>query len=177
MAGLAGLTVLTGRLVTGAGAVPDGAVVVDGPDIVYAGPRASLPAGYADAAPPEPWPSSAVLLPGLVDIHCHGGGGGEFGPDPAGARTAIAHHRTHGTTTLIGSTVSAPPPVLRQSVSTLATLAADDELAGIHLEGPFLSAARCGAQDPSALRDLDERLLDGWVAAAEQAGAPAPSAR
>ena len=166
MAGLAGRTVLTGRLVTGSGVVPDGALVVDGPDIVYAGPRASLPAGYADAAPPEPWPSSAVLLPGLVDIHCHGGGGGEFGPDPAGARTAIAHHRAHGTTTLIGSTVSAPPPVLRQSVSTLATLAADDELAGIHLEGPFLSAARCGAQDPSALRDLDERLLDGWVAAA-----------
>ncbi len=165
-------TLLTGRLVAAAGTVPDGALVIDGPDIVYAGPRESVPVGYADAAPPEPWPSGATLLPGLVDIHCHGGGGGEFGPDPAGARTAIAHHRTHGSTTLIASTVSAPPPVLRQSVATLATLAADDELAGIHLEGPFLSAARCGAQDPNALRDLDEHLLGVWVATAEQAGAP-----
>ncbi|MFZ0159403.1 MAG: N-acetylglucosamine-6-phosphate deacetylase, partial [Kineosporiaceae bacterium] len=147
------LTLLTGRLVASTGVISDGAVVVDAQDILYAGPRRDLPDRYADADEPARWPAGSTLLPGLVDIHCHGGGGGEFGPDPQGARTAIAHHRRHGTTSLIGSAVSAPPNDLRAAVATLAALAADDELAGVHLEGPFLSAERCGAQDPRALRD------------------------
>ena len=33
-----------------------------------------------------------VALPGLVDLHCHGGAGGEFGADPDAARTAARHH-------------------------------------------------------------------------------------
>jgi N-acetylglucosamine-6-phosphate deacetylase len=57
-------------------------------------------------------------------------------------------------------------------VGNLAALVAAGELAGIHLEGPFLSLARCGAQNPAALRDPDVTLLDAWVAATAAAGAP-----
>ncbi|GAA0506594.1 N-acetylglucosamine-6-phosphate deacetylase [Saccharopolyspora thermophila] len=105
------------------------------------------------------------LVPGFVDIHCHGGGGGSFTSlDVEQARTAIRTHREHGTTTMLASLVSAPLPDLAKQISTLGDLVADGQLAGIHLEGPFLSAARCGAHDPAILRAPEtaavQQLLD-----------------
>ena len=91
-------------------------------------------------------------VPGFVDMHVHGGGGASFtegGPDDA--RRAAAFHRAHGTTTIIASLVTAPVAELERRVAMLADLADDGVIAGIHLEGPFLSAARCGAQDPRYL--------------------------
>ncbi|MER7015365.1 N-acetylglucosamine-6-phosphate deacetylase [Saccharopolyspora sp. NPDC000359] len=93
------------------------------------------------------------LVPGFVDIHCHGGGGGSFTSiEVDQARAAIAAHRRHGTTTVMASLVTAPLPDLTKQISALSDLVVDGELAGIHLEGPFLSAARCGAHDPAILR-------------------------
>ena len=109
---------------------------------------------------PERWSDGHTLLPGLVDLHCHGGAGGEFGADPGSSRTAAAHHLRHGTTSLVGSLVSAPGPTLLDGVTACVGLVADGTLAGIHLEGPFLSVARCGAQDPTALIDPDPVLVD-----------------
>ncbi|MER5393714.1 N-acetylglucosamine-6-phosphate deacetylase [Saccharopolyspora sp. NPDC002686] len=93
------------------------------------------------------------LVPGFVDIHCHGGGGGSFTSiEVDQARAAIAAHLKHGTTTMMASLVSAPLPDLTKQISALSDLVVDGELAGIHLEGPFLSSARCGAHDPAILR-------------------------
>ena len=57
-------------------------------------------------------------------------------------------------------------------VRTCAALVADGDLAGIHLEGPFLSHERRGAQDPAALIDVDPAMVDAVLAAAGSAGAP-----
>ncbi len=177
-------TLLTGRVVTPTAVVADGAVVVAGERIVWVGRRDDLGAApaAAGATTPDGWATGRTLLPGLVDVHCHGGAGGEFGPDEAGARTAARHHLRNGTTSLVGSLVSAPGDVLVAGATTLAALVREGDLAGIHLEGPFLSVARCGAQDPSALRDPDPGLVDalatatgdGWAQmtfAPERAGA------
>ena len=95
-------------------------------------------------------------------MHCHGGAGGEFGADPdAGARRRRAHHHRNGTTTLLGSLVSGAGAALLDGVRTPAPRSSPPAtLAGIHLEGPFLSTARCGAQDPAALTDADPSLLE-----------------
>ena len=103
----------------------------------------------------------ATLLPGLVDLHNHGGGGAGF-PEactPEHARVAIGEHLRHGTTSLVASLVTATPDTLRQRVGLLTALAESDELAGIHLEGPFLSTARCGAQDPDLIQTPDADLV------------------
>jgi N-acetylglucosamine-6-phosphate deacetylase len=115
-------------------------------------------------------PTDDVILPGLVDIHCHGGGGHTFTTfDAEEARAVAAHHAARGTTGIVASLVTAPPDVLLRQVRALAPLVAAGELLGIHLEGPFISAARCGAQAPEFIRDPDPALAADLLAAADGA--------
>ncbi|HEX6445384.1 MAG TPA: N-acetylglucosamine-6-phosphate deacetylase [Streptosporangiales bacterium] len=108
------------------------------------------------------------VLPGFVDIHCHGGGGATFTtPDPDEARRAARFHLGHGTTTMLASLVTASLDTLAEQARVLGKLAADGVVAGVHFEGPFLSAKRCGAQDPAYLRDPDPAGFDRLVAAAD----------
>jgi len=107
----------------------------------------------------------AVLVPGFVDVHVHGGAGAAFpGGDAEEALRAVAFHRAHGTTTTLASLVAAAPDELRRSVDVLAALVVDGEIAGVHLEGPWLGAGRCGAHDPAQLRDPDPAELDKLLA-------------
>jgi len=159
-------TLLTGAVLLPTGVLADGAVVVEGDRIRYAGPRSQTPAQWARATAPEGWRPDVTLLPGLVDIHCHGGSGGEFGTDTASAQAAAAHHHRAGSTSVIGSFVSAPADRLLAGARACAPLVADGTLSGIHLEGPFLSSARRGAQDPAALVEPDLALLEQLAAEA-----------
>jgi N-acetylglucosamine-6-phosphate deacetylase len=106
----------------------------------------------------------------LADIHCHGALGHEFGASAAGSRSAVAHHLDAGTDTVVASLVSGTDDRLLSQVDVLSGLVADGIIAGIHLEGPFLSDARRGAHDPAALRDPDERLVEALVARCADAG-------
>ncbi len=147
---------LRGRVVTSEGVLDDGIVEVRGGRI--AAVRPALP---SDRSRPRPgW-----IMPGFVDMHVHGGGGYTFTTgDPDQARGAAAFHARHGTTTLLASLVSAPADVLRQATVALTPLVEAGLLAGVHLEGPYLSPVRRGAHNPGYLRhpDLDElaALLD-----------------
>lgn len=141
----------------GPGWVGPGWVEVDGPRIVAVG-AGSRTADVELGA-------DAVLVPGFVDMHVHGGAGAGFtSGDPAEAMRAVGFHRAHGTTTTVASLVTAAPDELRKAVDGLAQLVTDGELAGIHLEGPWLAAARCGAHDPALLRDPEPAELDALLA-------------
>ncbi len=97
-----------------------------------------------------------AIVPGFVDIHCHGGGGASFDSgDAEECARAVTFHRERGTTTVMASLVTAAPADLERRASVLSELAADGVVAGIHYEGPFLSPARRGAHDPALLRDPD----------------------
>lgn len=120
--------------------------------------------GHGDPPVPEPGDSDlggAWVLPGFVDVHVHGGGGFSFTEGGAeDARGAALFHRAHGSTRIIASLVTAPADELAGRVALLAGLADDGLIDGIHLEGPFLSAARCGAQDPRYLIAPDTELFE-----------------
>jgi len=112
----------------------------------------------------------ALVVPGFIDTHCHGGGGGSFTSlDPDELLTAVYAHRRHGTTTTIASLVSNPVDVLCEQVAALRELVQDDQVAGIHLEGPFISKARCGAHDPEALLEPDTGTVDKLLRAGQGA--------
>jgi N-acetylglucosamine-6-phosphate deacetylase len=151
-----------GDLVASGRLVKDAVVLVEGERVAWVGPAASWPGASGELPDPAP---GRLVLPGLVDVHCHGGAGHGFPEaDADGMRAACDHHLGHGTTTLLGSLVSAPAAVLAQRIRAVLPLVAAGHLAGIHLEGPFLSAARCGAQDPRSIvpgdPDLLRRLID-----------------
>lgn len=127
----------------------------------------------------------AVLTPGLIDIHVHGGGGASYDGDRAGARggsrgtdvaedpdAAIAHalatHAAHGTTRAVLSLVTAPVSDLEQRVRRIARLSKSQPgILGSHLEGPFLDHDRRGAHDPAQLRTPNTTDLERLLAAGE----------
>jgi N-acetylglucosamine-6-phosphate deacetylase len=110
----------------------------------------------------------SFLVPGFVDMHCHGGGGGSFPSGQADqARTAAAFHAHHGSTSVLASLVTAPHHELLEACVALAPLVIEGVLAGIHLEGPYLSSLRCGAQDPRWLRDPNLQEIDELFRAAQ----------
>ncbi len=105
---------------------------------------------------------TGIVVPGFVDMHVHGGGGATFGQKGGQGesvadvvRTATRFHRSHGTTSMMASLVSAHPDDLLAQVAELAGPVHDGQLLGIHLEGPWLAPERCGAHQPSALRNPD----------------------
>ena len=103
----------------------------------------------------------AILTPGLVDIHTHGGGGGDTGGDAADIARALAVHARHGVTRVVLSLVSAPVEDLVARLERIAALQETQPgIVGVHLEGPFLDPGHCGAHDPAVLQAPTPAALD-----------------
>ncbi len=151
---------LRARVLTGSGLMEDAFLSWDGDRITGVGTPGT--GGPAATAPPDRWAwppdgwgltSDCIVLPGLVDLHCHGGDGSDFtSGDSDAARTAARYHHGQGTTTLLASTVTAPLNELVRAFTVLAGIADEGLLAGIHAEGPFIAPQRCGAQDTAHIR-------------------------
>jgi N-acetylglucosamine-6-phosphate deacetylase len=108
--------------------------------------------------------ADGVLIPGFIDIHCHGGGGHYFsGSSPDAISKAINAHTKTGTTSLVASLVTENIPDLKAQIQRLVPFYTRGEIVGIHLEGPFLSHARCGAHEPSLLIDPTVPLLQELI--------------
>lgn len=109
--------------------------------------------------------TGAILSPGFIDIHGHGGGGVAYDDGVEAIRRARALHRAHGTTRAVISLVTAPLAELETRVALVADLTETDaDILGSHLEGPFLDPAHKGAHDAALLaapeRAAVHRLLD-----------------
>lgn len=159
--------ILRGRIVSDGDSLADGLVAIADGRIVHAGPAAGFSDPAFEGLEPTPLPEGAILIPGLVDIHCHGGDGGDF---PSGqedsARTAIAFLHRSGTTSLLASMVTASREDLLRGIGLYVGLTEEGLLEGIHLEGPFLSEARCGAQNPAFLLSPDLEFAEELILAA-----------
>ncbi len=156
---------LTAALLRGARIVTPVAVltnawllVVDG-RIHSLGSSADLPpapAGQVDR--PATDLAGLTILPGFIDLHLHGGGGHTFDDGTSAIRAGLATHRAHGTTRALVSLVTAPLPDMLRAVAQAADTD-DPMILGLHLEGPFLAAARRGVHDPRALLAPDGLVL------------------
>ncbi|MEN9417870.1 MAG: hypothetical protein RI988_1490 [Pseudomonadota bacterium] len=110
------------------------------------------------------------VLPGFIDLHVHGGGGHDT-MDGAQAVAEIARvHARHGTTALLATTMTAPREDIEAALRALAPACAarptgGARVLGVHLEGPFLSPERLGAQPDFTCTATLEQVL-AWHALA-----------
>ena len=145
-----------------------GTVVIDGrvcrPGWLQTSGRRILACG--PGSPSEPadtdFPDS-IVVPGFVDMHVHGGGGASY-TEAHGITGAAGFHLQHGTTTTLASLVTVAPGELIAGVRALAEQTRQRTIAGIHLEGPWLSPAHCGAHDRTQMRDPDAAEIDAVLA-------------
>jgi N-acetylglucosamine-6-phosphate deacetylase len=153
------LVLTGGKLALPEGVVNDGWLTVSG----------GLISGIGTGTPPpgdQLALGGALVVPGFIDTHCHGGGGGSFSSaESKEIVRAIVAHRRHGTTTMLASLVSEPIRALVDELAALRELVEDGELAGVHLEGPFIAAARCGAHDPAVLLEPDPTAVEALLRA------------
>ncbi len=99
------------------------------------------------------------VLPGGIELHCHGGGGSDFlEGTPDAFLTAVATHLRHGTTAIYPTLSSAPLPMMEAACETCQRLMQDNPdspIMGLHLEGPYFNPRKAGAQMPDAIRTPD----------------------
>ncbi|MCL2417672.1 MAG: N-acetylglucosamine-6-phosphate deacetylase [Conexibacteraceae bacterium] len=154
-----------GRVVTPAGVLDDAWVHVTNGRIARVGSsRPDVDAPVVDLA-------GAWLLPGYVDLHMHGGGGHSVATSAKAMEEAVAFHRGHGTTATLVSLMTAPEEALVEQLQWAAELSrrgpnGRGHVLGSHLEGPFLSPRRCGAQNETHMVTPDPLLLARLRAAA-----------
>jgi N-acetylglucosamine-6-phosphate deacetylase len=113
--------------------------------------------------------ADGVIVPGFVDVHVHGGAGADFMDASTDAVTTVTRfHAGEGTTSLAATTLSASRERLHAAVSAIARAsragAAGAQICGIHLEGPYISVARAGAQDIASIRPADIFELSALLA-------------
>lgn len=151
----AGHTLLEGRLQVGID------VLVDAGVVVATGRELEPPPGTRVVQE-----SAGCLSPGFVDLHVHALNGcglvGPTAPDVPGLSLALARR---GVTGFLATTVAAPLDDLRAVLSGLPYEVAGARCLGVHLEGPWLSGAKAGAQPPGALRAPDLAALEDLLAA------------
>lgn len=124
---------------------------------------------------------------GFIDTHTHGGGGYDFMDGTAEAFIGAGRmHLSHGTTTIVPTTLSSSLEGLVQSVKVFReakeAMAEEQYMPGMHLEGPYFAMNQRGAQDPRYIKDPDPEeyqkvieIADGaiirWSVAPERKGA------
>jgi N-acetylglucosamine-6-phosphate deacetylase len=112
-------------------------------------------------------PSGRTVLPGFIDLHIHGGGSADtMKATPEALATICATHAAHGTTRLLATTITQSREAI---TAALANVAASTEplIGGIHLEGPYISPGKPGAQPKEFVRAYDPDEFAGWLDAAQ----------
>jgi len=152
---------LTGNVILPDEVLSGGVVLIEGEDIagVYYN-ESGLPENdieyrrYGDA-----W-----ISPGLIDVHLHGALGHEvMDADVAGLRDVARHQALCGVTGFLPATLTGPIDAVCRTVDSVkraAALRLDSEVLGVHLEGPFVSMKRKGAQNPKYIKEINRGDLD-----------------
>lgn len=164
------------RILTPQEEVHDAIVVVEGSRIVGFGHRdeVRIPAGATDYVA-----TGLTLVPGFVDLHIHGAGAQDVMEANARALDRITSTvARYGTTSIVATTITASAEETCRTLQGIARyIRAHEnpegmtrpaaEILGMHLEGPFISKTRRGAQPQDAIAKPSLELLKEFLDAAD----------
>jgi N-acetylglucosamine-6-phosphate deacetylase len=149
------MPVFTGQVVTPIG-IESARIIVEGDRIERIEPVAGR--------------DGPLIVPGFIDLHCHGGGGADVMEGAESVKTMAAVHARHGTTALLATTMTDSVEAVETALIGIskamdAPNPGSAAVLGVHLEGPFISPDKLGAQPDAAIPgDLD--LIKRWMALA-----------
>lgn len=160
--------ILYGQVVTPSGIIEKGAVVLRNGWIEYSGQAKELPAELTIPSANIVRLEEGYLLPGFIDIHVHGGNGEDFmDADKQVLDTITAYHSSQGTTSMLATTMTAPKDSIERVLDEVHRYMSQDmpyaQLEGVHLEGPFISPAWPGAQNPEHIVLPNISWMKDWV--------------
>lgn len=146
------ITIKDGRLVTPFVVMP-GTIVVENGIITYVGSGADVPSAEGPVLDAE----GAYVTPGLIDIHVHGGGGGDVMDGTGKALEVMGQaFSRYGTTGFVPATVTASHRETLRAVEAVKAAAGKGtggaQVLGIHLEGPYIDMGKRGAHHPDHVR-------------------------
>jgi N-acetylglucosamine-6-phosphate deacetylase len=101
------------------------------------------------------------LAPGLIDVHVHGANGHDAMDANAKAFRAICdYHARGGTTSMLLTTATAPFAEILLALTQIGKLREEiPQIAGAHVEGPFISRDQAGAQNPEFICEASAELI------------------
>lgn len=142
--------IINGRILTPAGWLENGSVIVDGNKIAAVANN-DLHVEGAEIIDAK----GAYVVPGGIDMHVHGGGGRDFMEGtPEAFQVAVDAHMQYGTTSIFPTLSSSTVPMIEKAVETCDKLMEDENSAilGLHLEGPYFNPKMAGAQIPEWIK-------------------------
>ncbi len=158
---------IIGEIVTPDGVLEQGALTVDDSGLI----AEVTPTRITSAQSGDIDAGGLLVLPGFVDVHVHGGGGADFmHGTPDAVRQITRTHAKYGTTSLLATTLTASREATGRAIEAARAVMeagpgeGEARVLGIHLEGPYICAAKRGAQPAAFVRPPDTDELAHWIA-------------
>ena len=162
-----GILIHGGDLILPDRVLPDGAVLVEGRRIAFAGPRAELPA-VARRASQRFDAGGGLICPALVELHIHGAGGNSFHNPAEGSLEAVARFLSSRGIGVFLPTMVPHPEYLEAAADQIGRHRPASRIPGIYLEGPFISREKRGGIPEELVRPFAQHDLRDLCEAADE---------
>ena len=143
--------IYNGQVLTPEGWIKGGSVIIEDSRIKEVSKSSRLLEGMDKAIDAH----NMYVVPGGIDLHCHGGGGSDFQECTREAfEIAAQTHLKHGTTAIFATLSSSPLDMMERACQTCDELMREPRstIMGMHMEGPYFNPSRAGAQMPEVIR-------------------------